>query len=461
MDKDSIMDSEDRIERTVDIYVSAETVRDMKHKKKTEDFNTEEPRTPRRTEDFNTEEPRTPRHTEDFNTEEPRTPRHTEDFNTEEPRTPRHTGSDGVTISRAAGVCLGLMCVLLMTAVIVLCFIFIQERQLTKFTNITEERDQLLTNNMSLTQERQQLQTKITNLTEERQQLLTKITNITQERDQLLTKITNITQERDQLLTKITNITQEREQLLTNNRSLTEEREQLKSERNDLQKFVDDASFLGFRRKPSGKLDTNTPGFGVRSDWLDLNDLCNHANIQLRWRKTAGQSVEANENICTDPTITAEATITTDDNIQLLDTQNIRRTIIDHFHLRMIQHWTGLRLQGQLACLPCADQNLSHTVLKNTALQDDIYRFTIKARLQDFVKNICGSDHFWIGLTDVEEEGRWKWVDGSTLTSGFWASGEPNNQGTDEDCANTRSSGWFDSPCDSSLKWICEKSILK
>ncbi|XP_052441468.1 C-type lectin domain family 4 member M-like, partial [Carassius gibelio] len=88
---------------------------------------------------------------------------------------------------------------------------------------------------------------------------------------------------------------------------------------------------------------------------------------------------------------------------------------------------------------------------------------------QDFVKNICGSDHFWIGLTDVEEEGTWKWVDGSTLTSEFWASGEPNNQGTDEpndyqgneDCANTHSSGWFDSPCDNSVKWICEKSILK
>ncbi len=40
MNKGSIMDSEDRIERTVDIYISAEAVRDMKHKKDTEDFNT-------------------------------------------------------------------------------------------------------------------------------------------------------------------------------------------------------------------------------------------------------------------------------------------------------------------------------------------------------------------------------------------------------------------------------------
>uniref|UniRef100_A0A672KSD9 C-type lectin domain-containing protein n=1 Tax=Sinocyclocheilus grahami TaxID=75366 RepID=A0A672KSD9_SINGR len=39
---------------------------------------------------------------------------------------------------------------------------------------------------------------------------------------------------------------------------------------------------------------------------------------------------------------------------------------------------------------------------------------------QDFVKNISGVANVWIGLTDIDVEGRWKWVDGSTLTSGIF-----------------------------------------
>ncbi|XP_059361632.1 CD209 antigen-like protein C [Carassius carassius] len=275
------MDSEDRTERIVDIYASAEAVRDMKHKKETENFNTEEPLTPR----------------------------HREDFNTEEPQTPRHTGSDGVTISRAAGVCLGLMCVLLMTAVIVLCVIF--------------------------TQERQQLLTKITNLTEERQQLKTKITNLAEERQQLKTKITN----------------------------LAEERDQLKSERKDLlKKFAD----------------------GLK---------CHQSSL--------------------------------------------------YFFSSEKKNWDESRSY-------CREREADLIIINNR-------------EEQDFVKKICGSsDNFWIGLTDIEEEGTWKWVDGSTLTSEFWAPGQPDSyQGTDEDCANTHSSEWFDTQCKKSIKWICEKNILK
>uniref|UniRef100_A0A8C1BGA5 C-type lectin domain-containing protein n=1 Tax=Cyprinus carpio carpio TaxID=630221 RepID=A0A8C1BGA5_CYPCA len=83
---------------------------------------------------------------------------------------------------------------------------------------------------------------------------------------------------------------------------------------------------------------------------------------------------------------------------------------------------------------------------------------------QDFVKIISGgSDLFWIGLTDIEVEDRWKWVDGSNMTlPGFWGSTEPNSyQGKEEDCAINRSSGWADFSCDYMSKWICEKSVLK
>ncbi|XP_043082924.1 CD209 antigen-like protein C [Puntigrus tetrazona] len=79
---------------------------------------------------------------------------------------------------------------------------------------------------------------------------------------------------------------------------------------------------------------------------------------------------------------------------------------------------------------------------------------------QDFVKKISLNANVWIGLTDSDVEGRWKWVDGSTLTSGFWDPREPNGQRA-ENCALTYSPGWADYPCSDLFLWICEKSILK
>uniref|UniRef100_A0A671L5N1 Zmp:0000000924 n=1 Tax=Sinocyclocheilus anshuiensis TaxID=1608454 RepID=A0A671L5N1_9TELE len=71
---------------------------------------------------------------------------------------------------------------------------------------------------------------------------------------------------------------------------------------------------------------------------------------------------------------------------------------------------------------------------------------------------------FWIGLTDIDVEGSWKWVDGSNMTSGFWASREPNG-GRVENCAVTYLTkwpdllGWLDVKCNNAYQWICEKSI--
>jgi hypothetical protein len=77
---------------------------------------------------------------------------------------------------------------------------------------------------------------------------------------------------------------------------------------------------------------------------------------------------------------------------------------------------------------------------------------------------------FHIGASDTAAEGRWVWEDGAQFWNGagagapvgglfaFWATGEPNNQNTNENCAEVQSiQGWNDSVCDAQAKpFICE-----
>ncbi|XP_067289226.1 CD209 antigen-like [Pseudorasbora parva] len=269
MDKGSMMDSEDRIEKAVDIYISAEAVRDMKHKKNTEDFNTETMKT----------------------------------------KTPQHTGSDCVRnrSSRAAAVCLGLLCVLLLTAVIVLCV-----------------------------------------------HIHTLSTNYTEERDQIRINITNLKEERDELIINKKNLTNERDQLKFKNKNLT----------NELQ---------------------------IRDGWTYYQSSFYY---------------KSNEK----------------------------------------KNWTESRRY-------CTARGADLIIINNK-------------EEQDFVKNISDVTSVWIGLTDSDVDGRWKWVDGSSLNSSFWWSGEPNG-GSSENCVLTvvhdqrwpTILGWLDDPCDKASQWICEKNI--
>uniref|UniRef100_A0A3Q1J068 C-type lectin domain-containing protein n=1 Tax=Anabas testudineus TaxID=64144 RepID=A0A3Q1J068_ANATE len=80
---------------------------------------------------------------------------------------------------------------------------------------------------------------------------------------------------------------------------------------------------------------------------------------------------------------------------------------------------------------------------------------------QDFIRG--WKKRTWIGLTDEQTEGTWRWVDGTVLTTpSFWAESEPNNKG-DEDCAEIRhydsQNSWNDASCNIRKYWICEISL--
>ncbi|XP_039503720.1 CD209 antigen-like protein C [Pimephales promelas] len=78
---------------------------------------------------------------------------------------------------------------------------------------------------------------------------------------------------------------------------------------------------------------------------------------------------------------------------------------------------------------------------------------------QSFITTLV-TEGAWIGLSDIQLEGKMTWVDNSTLKQGFWELGEPNNSGN-EDCVERRASrpflNWNDIPCSFLRQGICEK----
>ncbi|XP_027138580.1 CD209 antigen-like [Larimichthys crocea] len=311
------------------------------------------------------------------------------------------TGAGEKSSGRAAAVCLGLLCILLLIGLITLVFLYIKgnserDQLQTSYNNLTKERDQLQTSYNNLNEERNQLQTSYIDLNKERdqlqtsynylntkhEQLQTSYNDLIQERDQLQTSYNNLIQEQDQLQASYNNLIQERDQLRTSYNNLIQERDQLRTSYNNL---IQERDLL---RKRFDDL--------VR----EKNDL-QRTFQELGWVYFSGS----------------------------------------------FYYISSLEKSWQQSREDCWRRGADLAIINSKSEQEYIRRFQRR---------------FWFGLTDSGIEGIWKWVDGTPLTASYWAPNEPNSyRGTDEDCAETLfytwENSWNDEPCHRARSWICEK----
>lgn len=122
--------------------------------------------------------------------------------------------------------------------------------------------------------------------------------------------------------------------------------------------------------------------------------------------------------------------------------------------------WEWIFFQGNCYFFSSSQKNWHQSVI---ACQDVEAQLVVikSAEEQTFLKLRIPKDdpRTWIGLSDLKHEGKWHWVDNSTLSSSFskyWNDGEPNSHG-DEDCAEFKGDGWNDSGCDRSNLWVCKR----
>ncbi|XP_056441866.1 C-type mannose receptor 2-like [Gadus chalcogrammus] len=97
---------------------------------------------------------------------------------------------------------------------------------------------------------------------------------------------------------------------------------------------------------------------------------------------------------------------------------------------------------------------------RNDCLQRNADLVVINSRREkDFTSSI---GKHWIGLSDRETEGEWKWVDGSGLNFRNWGKDEPDGGDKIEECAEQHGRElpkiWNDDFCNRPNFWICEKA---
>ena len=80
----------------------------------------------------------------------------------------------------------------------------------------------------------------------------------------------------------------------------------------------------------------------------------------------------------------------------------------------------------------------------------------------DYANAVNKGEYFWIGYNDEQSEDHFTWTDGSSTVFTRWYSGEPNNDGTGQNCViYYRSGKWNDRGCSALYRFMCKMKGVK
>ncbi|XP_065651900.1 von Willebrand factor D and EGF domain-containing protein isoform X6 [Hydra vulgaris] len=103
--------------------------------------------------------------------------------------------------------------------------------------------------------------------------------------------------------------------------------------------------------------------------------------------------------------------------------------------------------QSHLAC-----QNYNGSLLSITNQEENFL-------ILNYISLMDSSYQFWIGLNDIQTEGKFVWNDNTTSQFFNWRSKAPDNMNNNDDCVGMlRGHGWNDISCNNHLAYICEVS---
>ena len=81
------------------------------------------------------------------------------------------------------------------------------------------------------------------------------------------------------------------------------------------------------------------------------------------------------------------------------------------------------------------------------------------ALLIEMVGKYIGNEKVWIGGSDIKEEGKWRWIDGSEMS---WTNWDKNEPGKDkENCLLMIDGKWHDALCGDKHRFLCQLKAKK